>query len=103
MPLIKPHLEPYFRIRLTGCDIVASYASTESKAIKLRLCLKRDGLPVACELVAKNGQFTLTETMARIRAGKGGPSSETYRALVALASLAEDFFGDDVPAAKGAL
>lgn len=87
-------LEPNVRIERAGCEVSVSNIRLEDGAIKHRVCLTRKGVPVACEVVARNSKFSVAELAERIRLGQVGPTTDTYRALVAMANIAEDIYGE---------
>jgi len=89
-------LERHFRIQRTGCEVAASNIRLADGTLKHRVCLMRNGMPVSCEVVARNSKLTITQLEQRIRRGLIGPTTDTCRALVALADIAEDFFGAKV-------
>lgn len=92
-------LEPHFRIQRSGCEVAASNIRLADGKLKHRVCLLRDGMPVACEVVGRNSKLTIAKLEQRIRRGLISPSTDTYRALVKLADIAEDFYGAEMPTA----
>ncbi|MCR5865670.1 hypothetical protein [Aquincola sp. J276] len=88
-------LEPGFRITRAGCDIHVSNFLIDGK-LRHRVCLHRNGVPVSCAIVARNNKYTLDHLEERIRKGQVSPSSETYSALVELASVAERLMAEGV-------
>lgn len=87
-------LEPHFRIQRAGCEVAASNIRLADGRLKHRVCLVRDGAPLACEVVARNSKLTISRLEQRIRCGLIGPATDTYRALVKLAEVAEQLRGE---------
>lgn len=92
-------LEPHFRVKRCGFDFSVSNARIEGNSIRHRVCLTRDSVPVACEIVARNSKFGVADLELRIRRGLINPTTDMYRALVELAELAEGLYGDAKPVA----
>lgn len=86
-------IEPHVQAQLLGCEFTVSDSRVSGNVIRHRVCLARNGVPVACRVVARNNAYRVSEVEQRIREGLIAPSSDMYGALCELADVAVELFG----------
>lgn len=91
MYALTPTIYPYQRIRAAGFDITVGHLSH-----RYRINLIGGGRVYAQIECSRSGTVNAAAALARVKSGCWGPSSSVYKALKALADVAEKHAVEDV-------